>query len=444
MNRFTWDLPGVNGPEFHALSNALRLRSGGQLEPTTITHLGAEEEHESDDDAPSDAPALISDFSAHEHLKKRFLNRLAELAANEKKSGAVACTALRDLGERCVVWAAMNEGYKAEDGIFFKRVGGMLGRDSGGGGVGEGEDEGEGVELDLWTEMVLYYRARLEGFHIPQLRAAFKSWGTLGEQAPGSGTESPAFCALQGLHDVCFGDQAPDQSTAAYHEKLVLEAYQIWRDGEVENLLQKSASKASQNLWLQICFLGRLRAAYKVFKHARTHLPSFGKVDIVCIPTGKKKYPPLRPALSLDHTLKTLPGNIGIETFKNYLPKKYRGSLTKARKYFDISQKSPLFAHAEVQMVLYLTAKGHFDHVFEYLGCSKLSCFTCWHFLRAYGSVATRGCHGQLAKGWTIPEHTAPSKEELRRLVEVVKSARRELERGLIVRSEGRDEFVKQ
>lgn len=122
MNHFSWDVSGLNGAEFQALSNALRLRSGGHLEPT-FAQIGSEEKleanDETDNDAASDLVNLISDFSDHVRLKKRFLDRLAELAANEKKPGAVACAAMREFDGPVVVWISRNEGFEERDVWFF-------------------------------------------------------------------------------------------------------------------------------------------------------------------------------------------------------------------------------------------------------------------------------------------------------------------------------------
>lgn len=56
-------------------------------------------------------------------------------------------------------------------------------------------------------------------------------------------------------------------------------------------------------------------------------------------------------------------------------------------------------------MILYLS-KGRqtFDGLFQYFGCSKYSCFMCWHFLQAHSKIGNRGCHGRLFKPWSIPE----------------------------------------
>jgi hypothetical protein len=56
-------------------------------------------------------------------------------------------------------------------------------------------------------------------------------------------------------------------------------------------------------------------------------------------------------------------------------------------------------------MVLFFSRnKYHFKGCVLYFGCIKYSCFMCAHFLRAYGIISTRGCHGRLFKRWTVPE----------------------------------------
>jgi hypothetical protein len=121
MDTFHWSLPGLSGQEFHALTNALLLKSGGQLEPTFSEVDKAEDVKEANDAASEETTRLdqLSNSSAYEKLKKTFLDRLAELAANEKRAGAVACTAMRELEDGIVVWVARNEGFKNEDNLFF-------------------------------------------------------------------------------------------------------------------------------------------------------------------------------------------------------------------------------------------------------------------------------------------------------------------------------------
>lgn len=56
-------------------------------------------------------------------------------------------------------------------------------------------------------------------------------------------------------------------------------------------------------------------------------------------------------------------------------------------------------------MILYFSKSGRsLDQNFPYFGCSKHSCFMCWHFLMAFNGIETRGCHEREIKAWTVPE----------------------------------------
>ena len=226
----------------------------------------------------------------------------------------------------------------------------------------------------------------------------------------------------------------PDQPLTAYLEKLVIKAYHVRCSPASEDLLQTSfqSSKRTRNLWLRICFLARLRVAYEVFKRSALCIRKFRSITIFCIPTNKTQHVPPSPALNLDQTLKLLKRKPSLEQFTPYLPRKLKAP-EKARKEFDRLQKYRLFVHAEMQMVLHLAVNGHSDHIFGYIGCSKYSCFMCWDFLRAYGNMITRGCHGHLPHGWTIPQTKSLPIDKVAQVTKAIEEIHKKLRRELSI-----------
>lgn len=96
-----------------------------------------EEDWERDDNGDGDAVSLntrlahkISD-SGHGRLKRKFLDGLAELAANKKSGIAVACTAMKEAENNVVIWIARNEGFSGVDKPTFDRLEKLLGSLSG-------------------------------------------------------------------------------------------------------------------------------------------------------------------------------------------------------------------------------------------------------------------------------------------------------------------------
>ena len=107
--------------------------------------------------------------------------------------------------------------------------------------------------------------------------------------------------------------------------------------------------------------------------------------------------------------------------------KHVRWSKHKLAKEFDKLKSSTWEVHAEMQLLpLYtdpsLTQSAGVS-VVNYIGCSKRSCFLCWHFLTLLGRVQTRSSHGKLYNLWQLPAFQAvpvgqadPIKEAVRRL----------------------------
>lgn len=130
---FDWNNPGLNWSHFHSLANLLSLRNGGQAEPSSLSDRVLEEDWDPDDDGDGNTPSMdtrlahqISD-SEHERLKRRFLDCLAEFAANKKGGTAVACSAMKEAEDNVAIWIARNEGFSDADKPTFDKLGKVLG-----------------------------------------------------------------------------------------------------------------------------------------------------------------------------------------------------------------------------------------------------------------------------------------------------------------------------
>lgn len=132
---FDWNCPGLNWSHFHSLANLLSLRNGGQAEPSSLSDTVLEEDWDPDDndDEDGDAPSVDTRLahqisgSGHGRLKQRFLDCLAEFAANKKGGTAVACSAMREAEDNVVIWITRNEGFSDVDKLVFDKVGKVLG-----------------------------------------------------------------------------------------------------------------------------------------------------------------------------------------------------------------------------------------------------------------------------------------------------------------------------
>ncbi len=130
---FDWNYPGLNWSHFHSLANLLSLRDGGQAEPSSLSDTVLEEDWDLDDNGDGNAPSMDTRFahqisdSGHGRLKRRFLDCLAEFAANKKGGRAVACSAMKEAEDNVVIWVARNEGFSDVDKLAFDMLGKVLG-----------------------------------------------------------------------------------------------------------------------------------------------------------------------------------------------------------------------------------------------------------------------------------------------------------------------------
>lgn len=129
--RFDWNHPGLNRAHFNALCNLLSLRNGGQVEPVWLPDR---DEVLEEDDWDVDAASVdtrnahqISN-SGHDRLKKKFLDCLAEFAANRKNGKTVTCTAMKEAEDNVTLWIARNEGFPDQDKPLFNNLSELLSR----------------------------------------------------------------------------------------------------------------------------------------------------------------------------------------------------------------------------------------------------------------------------------------------------------------------------
>lgn len=113
---------GLNRARFQAYAKLLRLRSGGQAEPPedSLAFLTDDDEgpDAGEDDDDSIAPAAL--FDGHEdRMKRAFLDRLAELVANEKGGPHVSATLMVEWPDRVVVLVAKNTGIDRDLATFL-------------------------------------------------------------------------------------------------------------------------------------------------------------------------------------------------------------------------------------------------------------------------------------------------------------------------------------
>lgn len=122
---FNWDYPGLNWSHFHSLANLLSLRNDGQAEASSLSNAGLDEDYSgynNDNASASSVNTICADLiadSGHARLKQKFLDCLAEFAANKKGGTAVACSAMRESEESVFIWIARNGGFSETEKPMF-------------------------------------------------------------------------------------------------------------------------------------------------------------------------------------------------------------------------------------------------------------------------------------------------------------------------------------
>lgn len=183
------------------------------------------------------------------------------------------------------------------------------------------------------------------------------------------------------------------------------------------------SEKNAGTLQRQISFLGRLRRGFNTFSAASERLPCFSQVCIIACerPRGSLQHSK-SPRRKAPYSLASALASIGLishdGTAMGAIAKQNRETLAKA---FEKLQTESWQVHAEVQVAMRMAEyQGQDAQHGNYIGCSRLSCLLCSHFLRSYGGISTRGCHGKIYELWNIPESCAMTQEEASKIAHAV------------------------
>lgn len=127
--RFDWEANGLNRARFEALTKLLRLRYHGQVEPPSrfdeLQHDARTDGDAVFDDVDSTMALTLTDFNP-DHLRRVFLDRLAELVANEKGGRHVAATMMVNGQDKVDVFVARNDKFRPNDVTFLEQTEALL------------------------------------------------------------------------------------------------------------------------------------------------------------------------------------------------------------------------------------------------------------------------------------------------------------------------------
>jgi hypothetical protein len=254
--------------------------------------------------------------------------------------------------------------------------------------------------------MLKYHAVRIKSTYIPKLKRNFRTCPVI-LVSPEDTDMGSSLAKIENLRRLILSINDLDLSQLDNLSRLVLEANQVRKSNYAKTILVDSqlATNESRKLWGSIYFLGRLRSAFERMTRVLLTFPSFEKVRFVLLPKSNITAQSLNNPLGLEKTLQLLGLNMTATTVKNILGPSW--TIKGARKKFAEMQGQQLHVHAEVQMLLHLCSiSGWHASAYNYIGCSKRSCFMCWNLLRTHRGYSTRGCHGRLYSRWTVPEFT--------------------------------------
>ncbi|KAJ7600425.1 hypothetical protein C8J56DRAFT_1156816 [Mycena floridula] len=377
VSGFHWH-EGLDQPFFNALTSILSLRNDGTLEPPTRFTL--------DDilqlaggSADSTSRPEISHLDV---LTRRFLDRLAELASRQKGAERVSCTALKEEKVKVRIWVTMNNGFDEMDRIFFQKLEILLNAVASAGDISAFHATSD----ELWRAMLDFYRPRLAEY-AADLRLWLTDIPTWRQRLPLSLLQTEPYCSILELYQLSL-------TNGDGYAALVNKSYQLTRRSNDRQVTHQICDQIHRKLWVGLCWMGQLETARRTFVDIARRKWRSHTITIECSrETFRPSIPP--SPLTLRETISRISSVIGRR------PESHPRDSTSD---FMAVQRKERHVHAEIQMLLLLLQKEIvMDGSALYLGCSKRSCFLCWHLLQKYRGATTRGCHGRLFPRWTIP-----------------------------------------
>lgn len=238
----------------------------------------------------------------------------------------------------------------------------------------------------LWKILLEHYEKRIQSYIVDLRQLLKRCFPTEVPNSQSQPVESLLVSHLRRLRDAAF---AKYPSTITRNEILVPQAHFIYKSFSVEDFARLPFS-GWQNFRSSLGFLGRLQASFSVLVRAAERLPGFENINISIV-----KFPAHSNAIAksgevdvgrwslaqvFEHLGHTLTDD-QVHSLLGSPGKKVRWTRNKLLQEFNELRSPTSEINAEIRLLpSYIQAMATNDLVLQYIGCSKNSCFLCWHF----------------------------------------------------------------
>jgi len=428
--KFDWKEQGLDRSRFEALTKLLRLRHQGQVETPTRYDDDHDDDNIPETDCSSVKASPPSDLEAG-RLRRQFLDRLAELMANQKGGRHVAATAMSVSPNSVKVTVAKNDKFRLTDKEFLERVQSLLRRIA-------AATLDDGSRDELWAALVVHSEPRIQGYLV-EVRQLLKRYqqqhASTARQRVQKAAVAPSLDSE--LSDLCIAVFGQHASTVCRNDLLVTQAHAIHKmfpSGDFESL----DFPAGASLRTALGFLGRPRTSFHTLVAAAERLEGFANIQITTVAEQRlERTKGKKAALAADsepwsvsQTFQQLGQPLTDAQIHLLLDSKGRkAKWTKTRLLQEFGKlRSPTWeVHAEMQLLQHCilaapTRGGGSGKMVPYFGCSKRSCFLCWSFLDIFQpGFKTRGCHGKLYNLWGLPSFEGAKAEDVSKIAGTVR-----------------------
>ncbi|KAG6330496.1 hypothetical protein ID866_8592, partial [Astraeus odoratus] len=434
MTSFRWE----NDKEFISLANLLSLRNGACLGPRD------RRDDETEDDMDS-----VHVFTGEENdLKRRFLDRFAEVMSRDKGGKHVASVALSESRnelnldvssdtEKATLLVARNEEFKDVDRNFCHKAEKLMATIA---KTTLGGTKDNAAETALWEELLQHNEPRLEYYamRFQGSVAAFTRDGFLDNIPPyciaavaRDNSDVQTFCEDENIgpyskatHNVYMKfaqeqirqlrDVLCSESRRIQLRLLTERAYSVRHMVSVKIFVSSCSNyPLARKLLSDILFLGRLRSCYFTLLRAAETIRGIHNLSIVLVDRPPLRAPPTSLP-SLAEVFRWLNMSLDTAAVQTLLYKQATVAVVEQR-FMECQTESccrPFPTHAEIQLIFYIaqttSTQTILKEVYPYIGCSKLCCFLCSTFIQSFGQggpfFKTRGCHGKIYPFWSLPD----------------------------------------